>query len=154
MKEYFKYANGYININDENLFLTQSGNWSETLTLQEKSSKSNFKASAKYLNYLIIVVLIGFGVYDVVKDFKNKTFPFGIVLLFLGFLAYIKREKGMRYKIPVAKIKSITLVHDAAKIKFYTTEGVEDCVEISKIEFKGFTILENLKSQILSPPIH
>ena len=38
MKEYFKYANGYININDENLFLTHSGNWSETSTLVEKLS--------------------------------------------------------------------------------------------------------------------
>ena len=153
MKEYFKYANGYININDENLYLTHSGNWSETLTLQEKSSKSNFKANRMYLNYLIIVVLIGFGVYDLVKDFKNKTFPFGIVLLFLGFLAYFKREKGMRYKIPIAKIKSITILNNAAKIYFYTADDLEDCTEIFKIEIKGFTILENLKSQILPSAI-
>ena len=36
MKEYFKYANGYVNIKDEFFFLTNSGNWFEILELKEK----------------------------------------------------------------------------------------------------------------------
>ena len=53
MKEYFKYANGFVNLNDENLFLTNSGNWSETSDLLEKSPKSirqnNFKGFKIYI---------------------------------------------------------------------------------------------------------
>ncbi len=147
MKEYFKYANGYININDENLFLTHSGNWSETSTLVEKSSKVTIKTNKKYLNYLFILVLIGFGVFDVIKDFKNKTFPFGIVLIALGILAFFKREKGNRYIIPLAKIKTITILNTTAEIIFCNEDELEDCETITAIESKGIIVLEQIKEQ-------
>ncbi len=147
MKEYFKYANGYININDKNLFLTHSGNWSETSTLVEKSSKVNIKTNKKYLNYLFIVVLIGFGVYDLIKDFKNKTFPFGIVLIALGILAFFKREKGNRYTIPLAKIKTITISNTTAEIIFCNEDELEDCETITGIESKGIIVLEQIKEE-------
>ena len=119
MREYFKYADGFINVNKENIFLTNSGNWSETHELNEKSSKSNFKTNKIYLNYLLVIVLIGIGSYDVLKDFKNKSFPFGIVIIALGVLAFIKREKGKRYKIPLSKINKITISNSVAKIVFF-----------------------------------
>ncbi len=147
MKEYFKYANGYININDENLYLTHSGNWSETNTLVEKSSKVNIKTNKKYLNYLFIVVLIGFGVYDLIKDFKNKTFPFGIVLIALGILAFFKREKGNRYTILLAKIKTITISNTTAEIIFCNEDELEDCETITAIESKGIIVLEQIKEE-------
>jgi hypothetical protein len=53
MKEYFKYANGFVNINYENLFLTNSGYWSETRELLEKSSKTIKKHKYKSLKIYI-----------------------------------------------------------------------------------------------------
>ena len=147
MKEYFKYTNGFININDENLFLTNSGNWSETLNLKEKSSKSNFKTNKMYLNYLFVIVLIGIGIYDVLKDFKNKSFPFGIVLIGLGVLAYFKREKGKNYKIPLSKIIKITVSDNAVKIIFYNENDLEDIEEITNIDTKGMKVFEQIKQQ-------
>jgi hypothetical protein len=147
MKEYFKYANGFININDDNLFLTNSGNWSETYDLKEKSSKSNFKTNKIYLNYLFVIVLIGLGIYDVLKDAKNKSFPFGIVLIGLGVLAFLKREKGKRYKIPLSKIIKITVSNNATTIIFYDENDLEDIEEITHIETKGLHVFEQIKQQ-------
>jgi len=147
MKEYFKYANGYVNIKDEFFFLTNSGNWSEILELKEKSSKSNFKTNKIYLNYFFVIVLITVGIYDVLKDFKNKSFPFGIVLIGLGVLAFLKRQKGNRFKIPFSKIIKINLSGSTISITFFNKNGFEDLVEIVNIESKGYRFLEQIKLQ-------
>jgi len=152
MKEYFKYANGYVNINDENLFLTNSGNWSETHDLLEKSPKSirknNFKANKIYLYYFFVFILIGFGVFDILRDIKNRTFPFGIILLGLAGLAYMKRETGKRYKIPISKIISFDVSNDKVKILFRNANDIDDFEEIFKVETKGLAILEELSRQL------
>lgn len=152
MKEYFKYANGYVNINDENLFLTNSGNWSETHDLMEKSPKSirknNFKANKIYLYYFFVFILIGFGVFDILRDIKNKSFPFGIILLGLAGLAYMKRETGKRYKIPISKIISFDVSNDKVKILFRNANDIDDFEEIFKVETKGLAILEELSRQL------
>ena len=70
MKEFFKYANGYVNINDENLFLTNSGNWSETKEINEKSAKTIRQNN--------------------VKGFKFYVFLFIIIVLFFVFLSIVK----------------------------------------------------------------
>lgn len=145
MKEYFKYGNGYINVNDECVFLTNSGNWSETHKLSEKSSKSKFITNKIFLNYLFIIILLGVGFYDVLKDFRNKSFPFGIVLIALGFLTFFKRAKGIRYKIPLAKIIKITITANMATIVFFNENNFEDLSEITKIESKGLEVLERIK---------
>jgi len=148
MKEYFKYAKGFVNINDENLFLTNSGNWSETHELLEKSSKSirqnKFKANKIYFYYLFVIVLLGFGIFDILRDIKNKTFPFGIILLGLGTFAYMKRETGKRYKIPISKIISVTIIENSAKIIFFNENNNEDFEEIYGIDAKGLIVLEEL----------
>jgi hypothetical protein len=145
MKEYFKYANGFININDENIYLTYSGNWSETYKLNEKSSKSNFTSNKIYFNYFFVIVLLGIGGYDVLKNVKNQSFPFGIVLIGLGIWAFLKRDKGESFKIPLSKVIKITISLNAATIVFYNENNSEDLVEITTMEPKGAGILEQIK---------
>lgn len=148
MKEYFKYDNGFVNINDENLFLTNSGNWSETHDLLEKSPKSirlnNFKSYKVYLFYLIVIVMVGFLINNIFKDIQNKSFPFGVIVLALSAFAYLRSETGKRYKIPLSKIQSITIIDKEAKIVFLNTNGVEDFEIIHKITDKGLSILNSL----------
>jgi hypothetical protein len=148
MKEYFKYARGFVNINDENLFLTNSGNWSETHELLEKSSKSikqnNFKGFKIYIFLFVIACLI---VLILLKS-KKGSIPFGIILLGLGAFAYMKRETGKRYKIPISKIISITIIENAAKIIFFNENNNEDFEEIYGIDAKGLGVLEELNKLI------
>ena len=148
MKEYFKYANGFVNINDENLFLTNSGNWSETHELLEKSSKSirqnNFKGFKIYIFLFVVVCLVVL----ILSKSKSGYIPFGIILLGLGAFAYMKRETGKRYKIPISKIISITIIENSAKIIFFNENCIEDFEVITVVEAKGLLILEELNRQI------
>ena len=148
MKEYFKYANGFVNINDENLFLTNSGNWSETHELLEKSSKSirqnNFKEFRIYIFLFAVACLIVL----ILSKSKSGSIPFGIILLGLGVFSYMKRETGKRYKIPISKIINITIVENAAKIIFFNENNIEDFEEINGLESKGLGVLEELNNLI------
>lgn len=148
MKEYFKYAKGFVNINDENLFLTNSGNWSETHELLEKSSKSikqnNFKGFKIYIFLFVVACLI---VLILLKS-KKGSIPFGIILLGLGAFAYMKRETGKRYKIPISKIISVTIIENSAKIIFLNENNNEDFEEIYGIDAKGLGVLKELNHVI------
>lgn len=148
MKEYFKYAKGFVNINDENLFLTNSGNWSETHELLEKSSKSirqnNFKGFRIYIFLFAVACLIVL----ILSKSKSGSIPFGIILLGLGAFAYMKRETGKRYKIPISKIISVTIIENSAKIIFLNENNNEDFEEIYGIDAKGLGVLEELNLKI------
>lgn len=145
MKEYFKYANGFVNLNNENLFLTNSGNWSETLNLLEKSPKSirknNFKSYKIYIYLFIVACLIVL----VLTKAKSGSIPFGLILLGLGTYSYLKRETGKQYKIPISKIKSIIINENEVTISFYNSSGIEDFEILAKVDNKGLDILSHLK---------
>jgi len=171
MKEYFKYANGYVNINDENLFLTNSGNWSETNDLLEKSPKSirknNFKINKINFYYFILIILATIVILSVIGQIMRNTFPFiSLVILFLFFSAYryMQRETGKRYKIPISKISSFEIYDEKVKILFRNSSfeiydekvkilfrnanDIDDFEEIFKVEKKGLAILEELSRQL------
>ena len=61
MKEWFKYEFGYVNIDSENLYLTNTGNWSETKTLTEKTKKvanQNDNKSSSMIGFIVIALFI------------------------------------------------------------------------------------------------
>lgn len=148
MKEYFKYSNGYVNINDENLFLTNSGNWSETHYLLEKSPKSirkNDLKSLKIYSLPFIIVCIGLLLYS---KLDNVFIPFAFSGSCFGAYLYLIRETGKRYKIPISKIISFNISNDTVKIVFKNANDVDDFEEIFKVEKKGLSILEELRNKI------
>jgi hypothetical protein len=148
MKEYFKYDNGFVNINDENLFLTNSGNWSETHDLLEKSPKSIRKNDLKsFKMYSFPFVIICISLFMITKS-ENVFFP--LTFAGLGFAAffYLKREIGKRYKIPISKIISFDVSNDKVKILFRNANDIDDFEEIFKVDTKGLAILEELSRQL------
>ncbi|WP_395045027.1 hypothetical protein [Flavobacterium sp.] len=148
MKKYFKYSNGFVNINDENLFLTNSGNWSETHDLLEKSPKSIRQNSLKQFKiYSFLVIIVCIGLLMMARS-KNGFLPFGFIGIGVAAFFYMKRETGKRYKIPISKIKDIEINDDIAKIFFNNANNVEDCEEISSVETKGLSILKELNKNI------
>ena len=59
MKDWFKYEFGYVNLDAENLFLTNTGNWSETDGLLEKGvEKENKFRKFRIQLFLVIVALL------------------------------------------------------------------------------------------------
>lgn len=154
MKQYFKYSNGYVNINEENIFMTNSGNWSEIHSLEEKSAKTekaNRRKKLKYDFYIFVMIVCGaFGIYNAINDVINKTIPIFLVGMLLGVYKYFQNEKGKRIKIPLVKIIAIEVTGNNAKIFFYNKSNEKDSEELSKMESKGLQILEqlNLKSMV------
>lgn len=144
MKEYFKYDNGYVNINDEDLFLTNSGNWSETIKLQEKSPKSIRQNNLKGFRIYIFLFIIFCLILLLISRAKSGTIPIGLVLLGLAAFAYMKRETGSRYKIPLSKITGIKISGNEAKIIFLNQDNTEDFETIHKVENKGLHVLSEL----------
>lgn len=148
MKEYFKYANGYVNINDENLCLTNSGNWSETHDLLEKSPKSirkNDLKSLKIYSLPFIIVCIGLLMYS---KLDNIFIPFAFSGSCFGAYLYLIRETGKCYKIPISKIISFDVSNDKVKILFRNANGIDDFEEIFKVEPRGLAIFEELSRQL------
>lgn len=148
MKEYFKYNRGYVNINDENLFLTNSGNWHETLELLEKSPKSiksnYFKSFKTYLFFLLLFIACGFIFYGKEHTTKSRAIPIGVIFLIIAAYQYLKRESGNSYKIPISKIQRITLIEERVTIEFLNLDGISDSETINGIEEKGKAILSDL----------
>jgi hypothetical protein len=150
MKEWFKYEFGYVNIDSENLYLTNSGNWSETKNLSEKTKKSSKKddtRSSSVLGFLIIVFLIFvFMIYkNMVSGKVGLTLIGTTVVGGYKLYEYLKTEIGAKFKIPLSKISEIKLSEQNAEIFFLDSEGKTDNYKLIRIDEKGFGILESLK---------
>ena len=150
MRHFFKYEKGFININEENLFLTKSGNWSEVELLLEKSSKSKSQNSKKKIKtYSFYAMLLSFSLLLFFNLNNGKSgkimLPLGIVLLLLSAYNYIRAGSGNQYKIPLSKINKMEYSFNSLKIYFMNLDGKEDFEKIENIEEKGVQILKDLK---------
>lgn len=152
MKEFFKYSNGYININDENLFMTNSGNWSETLELQEKSPKSIRRNWLKGMKFYIFFFLLfgGFLLSITFEEGSERILPIGLVLLIIIVYKYFSNEIGNTYKIPLEKIKNIEINKNEVRFVFLNLNGVEDFEIIHGVEEKGLVFLSEFRKRITS----
>lgn len=147
MKEYFKYDKGFVNIDDENLYLTNSGNWQEARNLEEKSSKT-IKANKFRKNRisLYFYIFLGLGILLTLFQFSNgKSVRLPLVFSGLGFAAYryMIRETGNRYKIPLSKITAVLNENNSIKINFLDEQGNETFEELFGVELKGIGLLED-----------
>lgn len=150
MKHYFKYGAGYVNIDTENLFLTNSGNWQETRELEEKSPKTKRQNSFRIgrMNLFLYVV---FGVISIVifkmmaSDAPATKLIFGLPVLAYFVNNYFKNELGKRYKIPLTKIQTVERYdNNGLKINFLNSTNEPDFEIIEKVEPKGFEVLTGL----------
>jgi hypothetical protein len=151
MKEWFKYEFGYVNIDSENLYLTNSGNWSETKNLSEKTkeiSKKNDNRSSSVLGFLIVVFLIFvFMIYKNMVSGKVGLTLIGTTIVGgYKLYEYLKTEIGAKFRIPLSKIYEIKLSELNAEIYFEDGEEKKDNYKLMRIDEKGYGILENLKN--------
>ena len=146
MKDYFKYANGYVNIDDENLYLTNSGNWSETHKLEEKSPKSIKKNKNKLFRinsyYVIIGIVLLLFILGITNKNSNKAIPIGIIMIIISGFRYMRNELGNKYKIPLSKIKDFEITTNSVKIIFKNLNDEIDFETINKVEAKGLQIIK------------
>lgn len=149
MKHFFKYEKGYINIDNNNLYMTKTGNWSETDLLSEKSSRSKSQNAIKkiktysFYGMLIAISLLFF--FNLSNGKGNKIFlPIGIILFLISGYKYIRAGSGNQYKIPLSKIIKMEYSSKSLKIYFKNKDNKEDFERIENIEAKGIQILKDL----------
>ncbi len=149
MKHYFKYASGYINIDDEALYLTSSGNWEEARNLIEKNANSA-KANKRRVNrnslllYIPLALLIITSAVLVGAD-KLKFAPLMLLYLMIYYIhKHFSKKLGNRYKIPLSKIQAIEPVDGGLKITFRNEAGEPDFEVVKGVEEKGVEVLRAL----------
>ena len=159
-KQYFKYGTGYVNIDSENLYLTNSGNWQEALELKEKSPKTKRQNNSRIAgNNLFLFIVFGgltlgaFYMLNKASDFNILDFStVGATVKRLGLLAaigfviykYFAPELGKRYRIPMSKIESVEYWERGVRINFRNEANEPDRENIDDVETKGFDILQKL----------
>ena len=154
MREWFKYEFGYVNIDDNNVYMTRTGNWSETKEMPEKNKKVAQKNNRR--GSTVIVVLAAFTALILFGLFRNMmSNTVGIPILFLlvaglfKLYQYTKRDIGGQFKIPFSKLNSIEIKDQQAVLHFTNGENEADTQTLSNIEEKGLQLLITLsKNQI------
>ena len=150
MKEWFKYEFGYVNIDSENLYLTNTGNWSETKNLTEKTKKvanKNDRKSSSISGFIILVFCVfAFMIY---KSYISGKLGITLILLTVGggykFYQYLKTEIGAKFKIPLEKITELNVLENSVEIKFIDGEGLSGNYLLNNIDEKGKQIINSLK---------
>lgn len=155
MKNWFKYEFGYVNIDSESLYLTNSGNWSETKTLTEKTNKvttqNNTKASKNRSFILTILVLFCFLIFN---SFMNGKVSLTLILL-LGFggykvYTYLKTEIGPAFKIPLRKLTALKFEDATVELVFLNHENTMESYHLKQVDENGITILKQLNTYPIS----
>ena len=119
MKVWFKYEYGYINMDDFNLYLTNSGNWSEIEELEEKTNRSEkFNRRNRLKKLSVMIVVGGVAAYN-----------------------YLKSDLGLGYKIPLSKISNIEFDEEETIVSFIDGDGNKSYETLIKLEDKGKAFL-------------
>ncbi|WP_417355300.1 hypothetical protein [Flavobacterium sp.] len=147
MKDFFKYRFGYINIDDENLYLNETGNWSYVEKLKEKKKTSPIQKPTVTIIYKLTYLfsLIAMVIFII---FYGNPFINSVIMLFTYMVIYyfifehLNIKIDYNYKIPLHKINSITQKGNTLEINFLLKHNTQTQTFIlDKIEPRGFDIL-------------
>jgi hypothetical protein len=149
MREFFKYEFGYINIDSENLYLTNSGNWSEIKNLKEKSVKTisdNNQRKMWIFIFLAIasIILLTMLVIHLKSSKISLVLCIGAPFAAYKLYKYFQNELGSKYCIPLKKINSIELNDKNAVIHFKDFNNNDNSEEVVNIGDKGIKILSEV----------
>ncbi|MFN3404670.1 MAG: hypothetical protein ACK40G_11280 [Cytophagaceae bacterium] len=146
MKDWFKYEYGYVNIDENYVYVTNSGNWSETNDLKERSSSVVAKNSFRKLKN-IIFLSVTFTLFFILflNNFSGSDFS---LLLLLGIpgaayylYQYMRSDLGSKFKIPINKITDIKISDTSIIISFTDADGKASKEMLKNPESKGKDLL-------------
>jgi hypothetical protein len=158
MKEWFSHKDGYVNIDEENVYLSRTGVWSEVRLLPERSKQSkridNYNKFKTYLFMTLailslasITVIIGkrfftskfWNEFTFAELFKATAFTV-LPLLGIYFIrGYFAKETGPECKIPRSNIQKIAIDAHNKTIRMFVVDanGKEEEIVLSDVEEKG-----------------
>lgn len=133
IKSFYKYKYGYVNVDPYNVYLTATGNWSETGQLSErKAGKSTKKTGKIVIIYLFLfAILMGIlclfllGQKSILLRFGTLA---GSIIAFLKLKDYFDTETGERFYIQKRKITAVSVDGTQLTIEFTSPEGSPDSI--------------------------
>lgn len=129
MRQYYKHNHGYINIDDENIYFTRTGNWQEAHEAEEKKSKKKIGL----IDLVTIIISIAVIVFFIIrKDYVLillAVLPFGQLLY-----RYFTQTVYMPYKVPRIKIQALELKENGFVLHFFNTADEPDKQAINGID--------------------
>ena len=147
MKDWFKHEFGYVNIDSENIFFTNTGNWSETTDLKEKEiHKQNGWRKGRMQLFILLCCLL--FVFLFLKNLMSAKIS---LLLILGLPAgayfvynYLRTELGPKYKLPISKLSNIEFAQKNVTINFINGKNEDDSELLKNVDQKGLDLLNKL----------
>lgn len=147
MKSWFEYEYGYLVVDKENLYFTNTGNGSELRSLKEiPFGEKRIKRKHPFWFLGAMVLPFCYLLYEMGSTVQS----FIVMACFLGVFyfvyKYLKREMGISMWIPLKRIDSIEIRADFAEISYRDQEEEIRSVSLDKIENDGIEMLLQLKS--------
>ncbi len=147
MKDWFRYKYGFVNIDDENIYFTSTGNWTETKKLQEKGiQKSNKIRRIRIQAFLVFSCLLGAIMLftSLANGSVNLLLLIGLPAYLFYIYNYLKTGIGENYKLPIQHIISITIEDQTAMIEFTYLDNKTYTEKLESVEEKGKELLERI----------
>jgi len=149
MREWFKYEFGYVNVEKETLYFTNSGNWTEIVDLEEKGNQIPFKDKIRKFR-IKLYLAISLSVFGLLFFYNLISYKLSLILLILlpisAWFLYqnMKRETGMSFKVPFHKIKRVETDKANLTIIFLNGDNCEDQYDLINLDEKGINFLSQL----------
>ena len=146
-KSHFKYAYGYINVDEDNVYFTSTGNWQETKGLKEKGVSSSEFLKRIIFGLFILIYLI-FALHAFVYSKENlKLAGIGLVLMLLPIVRMINNSSSdVKFYIPKSKIYEIQIEPTVIWLKFYSKDKAAQNFYIQQLEANEQEFVERIKS--------
>jgi hypothetical protein len=152
VKEWFTHEYGFVNIDTENIYFTNTGNWSETKDLEEKGlqEQNSFRQfRMKIIPFILIAVAVFLLIFPIDSGKVKFSLITGLVVLAISARKYLKTEISSKFKLPISKVKSITLNNKTAIIIFQNGKGKQVQETLENLDQKGIDLLEELTQKKL-----
>lgn len=160
MKEWFAHKDGYVNIEDDYVYLSRTGVWNEVRMLPERSRQSmRIDAYNKFKTYLFmgfsilslasITLIIGkrfltqhfWDNFTFAELFKATAFTVLPIVGIYYIRGYFAKETGPECKIPFNMIKKVEIdaAHKTVVLEICNASQIEERITLKEVEEKGIS---------------
>ncbi len=153
MRDYFKYKFGYVNVDAENIYFTSTGNWSETINMQEKGVQKQkvFRKTGIKIFLSASVIALVFLIFNNLNSEKiSKPLVIGLPVGLYFAYKYLSTELGSQFKLPIFKITDIEIVNSIVYLTFLDSNGSAKTYQVEKPSEKGISIMTKIKDDIIN----
>lgn len=151
MKTWFRHSKGFVNLDDEHLFLTKTGNWLEVDGLKEKGVQKQNSFKKTGIQVFLALSFLAFG-WMLYRSFEVGRISLvaigGGAVLVYSVYKYLKPELGKSYEIPISKIQRIEISDETVNITFLNSEGKPDSELIRGVDEKGIEVFGQMGDEV------